>query len=66
MTDKPKALRGFAAIAAKDPERQREMARRGGAGVPKEKRSFFKNPDLAASAGAKGGATSRIPKKDGL
>ncbi|MGI8841747.1 MAG: KGG domain-containing protein [Caulobacteraceae bacterium] len=48
--------RGFAAM---DPERRREIASRGGASVPKEKRSFAKNRDLAADAGRKGGAASR-------
>ncbi|MCX8504804.1 MAG: general stress protein [Beijerinckiaceae bacterium] len=45
-------LRGFAAM---DPERRREIARKGGGSVPKEKRSFSRNPDLAAEAGRKGG-----------
>lgn len=49
-------LRGFAAL---DPERRREIARRGGASVPNDKRSFAQNRDLAANAGRKGGAASR-------
>jgi uncharacterized protein len=48
--------RGFAAM---DPERRREIASRGGASVPKEKRSFAKNRALAADAGRKGGSASR-------
>ncbi len=48
--------RGFAAM---DPERRKEIAKRGGASVPGEKRSFAQNRDLAADAGRKGGATSR-------
>ena len=48
--------RGFASM---DPERQREIARKGGASVPGEKRSFAKDRDLAASAGRKGGESSR-------
>ena len=48
--------RGFAAM---DPERRREIAKRGGASVPGEKRSFAQNRDLAADAGRKGGAASR-------
>lgn len=48
--------RGFAAM---DPERRREIARRGGASVPSEKRSFAQNRDLAADAGRKGGTASR-------
>lgn len=53
---KAPAKRGFAAM---DPERRREIARRGGASVPSEKRSFAQNRDLAANAGRKGGAASR-------
>ena len=41
--------RGFAAM---DPERRREIARRGGASVPSEKRSFAQDRDLAATAGS--------------
>ena len=52
---KPRALRGFAAM---DKARQREIARKGGAAVPDEKRSFSQDRDLAASAGRKGGETS--------
>lgn len=47
--------RGFASM---DPERQREIARKGGASVPSDKRSFSQNRELAASAGRKGGETS--------
>jgi general stress protein YciG len=54
-TQKP-SRRGFAAM---DPERRREIARRGGASVPSEKRSFAQNRDLAADAGRKGGTASR-------
>ena len=46
------ARRGFAAM---DKERQREIARKGGASVPDDKRSFSQDRDLAASAGRKGG-----------
>ncbi|HKT53993.1 MAG TPA: general stress protein [Caulobacteraceae bacterium] len=53
-TRKP-ARRGFAAM---DKERQREIARKGGASVPDEKRSFSQDRDLAASAGRKGGEAS--------
>jgi general stress protein YciG len=52
-TDRPKAKRGFAAMS---PERRREIAARGGASVPAEKRSFSKSRDLAASAGRTGGS----------
>src|SRR5271156_1233310 len=47
------ARRGFAAM---DKDRQREIARKGGASVPDEKRSFSQDRDLAAAAGRKGGA----------
>lgn len=49
------ARRGFAAM---NPDRRREIARKGGASVPSEKRSFAKDRDLAASAGRKGGEAS--------
>ncbi len=49
-------LRGFAAM---DPERRREIARRGGASVPSDKRSFAQDRNLAANAGRKGGAASK-------
>lgn len=49
MSKKP---RGFACM---DPEKQLDIARRGGAGVPAEKRSFSKNRDLASEAGKRGG-----------
>jgi general stress protein YciG len=44
--------RGFASM---DQEKQREIARKGGESVPHEKRSFSRNPALAAEAGRKGG-----------
>lgn len=60
-----KAKRGFAAM---DKERQREIARKGGASVPDEKRSFSQDRDLAAAAGRKGGEAShgggRIAARD--
>ena len=55
-SDKPRARRGFAAM---NPDRRREIARKGGASVPSEKRSFAKDRDLAAAAGRKGGEASR-------
>ncbi|MHB8530428.1 MAG: stress-induced protein [Caulobacteraceae bacterium] len=55
--DEPRrSRRGFAAM---DPERRRQIASRGGASVPSEKRSFAQNRNLAADAGRKGGAASR-------
>ncbi len=52
---RPKAKRGFAAMSV---EKRREIARKGGAAVPNEKRSFSQSPDLAAKAGRKGGEKS--------
>ena len=60
MEEKKKSLRGFAAMS---PERQREIARKGGESVPNEKRSFSQNPGLAAEAGRKGGHASHGGKK---
>jgi uncharacterized protein len=46
------STRGFARM---DQEKQREIARKGGANVPHEKRSFSQNRALASDAGRKGG-----------
>jgi len=46
------ALRGFAGM---DAEKRNKIAKKGGASVPREKRSFAKDPELAAYAGRKGG-----------
>src|SRR5215470_3051381 len=46
------AHRGFASM---DRNKQREIARKGGANVPHEKRSFAQDRALAAEAGRKGG-----------
>jgi general stress protein YciG len=40
------------------PEKQREIASKGGKSVPSEKRSFSQNRDLASQAGRKGGQAS--------
>jgi general stress protein YciG len=53
--DRPKARRGFAAMSV---EKRTEIARRGGAAVKPENRSFSQDPDLAARAGRKGGEVS--------
>ena len=45
-------LRGFANM---DVDKQREIAKKGGANVPHEKRSFARDRALAAAAGRKGG-----------
>ncbi|WP_426042863.1 general stress protein [Brevundimonas sp. TWP2-3-4b1] len=47
--------RGFASMSR---ERQLEIARKGGAAVPGEKRAFSTNKELAQEAGRKGGAVS--------
>jgi len=49
------SLRGFARM---DPDKQREIARKGGANVPHDKRSFAQNRALASEAGRKGGRMS--------
>ena len=49
--------RGFASM---DPEKQREIARKGGQSVPNEKRSFSQNPELA---GRKGGQSVDASKR---
>ena len=55
-TEKQKAKRGFAAMSL---EKRTEIARRGGAAVKPENRSFSQNNDLAKSAGTRGGEVSR-------
>jgi general stress protein YciG len=50
--ERAKARCGFAAM---DPEKQRLLARKGGASVPHHRRSFSVNRELAVSAGRKGG-----------
>jgi uncharacterized protein len=45
-------LRGFASM---DVDKVREIARKGGASVPHEKRSFAQDRALAVDAGRKGG-----------
>lgn len=52
--------RGFASLS---PERLLELARKGGAAVPKEKRSFARSGDLAREAGRKGGINSQQNRK---
>ncbi len=46
--------RGFASM---DEAKQREIARKGGASVPANERSFSRDHELAAAAGRKGGAS---------
>jgi len=52
MTDSKNVWHGFASMS---PERRREISAKGGKNVPDAKRSFSKDPDLAAAAGRKGG-----------
>jgi general stress protein YciG len=47
--------RGFAGM---EQEKQREIARKGGANVPHDKRSFAQDRALASDAGRKGGSTA--------
>lgn len=54
--ERTKSRRGFAAMS---PEKRREIAALGGAGVPAAKRSFSRDHDLAKSAGRDGGLKSR-------
>jgi uncharacterized protein len=52
ITPERSTPRGFARM---DRTKQREIARKGGANVPHEKRSFAQNRELASEAGRKGG-----------
>lgn len=54
--------KGFAALT---PERVREIAAMGGAAVKAEDRAFSRDPELAKRAGAKGGAASWGPHREG-
>lgn len=60
MEEKPKMNKGFRAM---DPDRQREIARKGGASVDAANRSFSKNRELAKAAGSKGGKASHGSRK---
>lgn len=57
---RPTSTRGFASM---DQARQREIARKGGESVPAAKRSFSRNPELAAEAGRKGGESVPAAKR---
>ena len=61
MTDEPDYLvirkaRGFAAM---DPEKQREIASRGGKGVSNDRRYYATNVAAASEAGRKGAAIKK-------
>lgn len=45
-----------------DPEKQRELARKGGSSVAAANRSFSRDPQLAAEAGRKGGMRPKANK----
>jgi len=60
-SDNRVSRRGFASMT---PERRLEVARKGGAAVPREKRSFAQNSDLAREAGRKGGSMSHKNRKE--
>lgn len=57
-----KSKRGFAAMS---PEKRREIAAKGGASVPAEKRSFSKSRDLARQAGRAGGSAPARGREKG-
>jgi uncharacterized protein len=54
-TSRSTSKRGFASMS---PEKQREIASKGGQSVPPSKRSFSQNRELASQAGRKGGQSS--------
>lgn len=57
--DKPKSKRGFASM---DPERRREVARKGGQSVPASKRTWS-DPLVASAAGRKGGVATKASRQ---
>lgn len=59
MTDKPKSKRGFASM---DADLRREIARKGGAATPPEKRSFSRDRELAKAAASLG---ARVKNRKG-
>ena len=50
-------------LAGMTPEKRKEIASKGGKSVPKEKRSYSVNRDLASKSGVKGGKASRPEKR---
>ena len=54
---------GKQGFASMDPDKQREIASKGGQSVPEEKRSFSQDPELAAQAGHEGGQQSHSGNK---
>lgn len=59
-TTNDKSKRGFAKM---DPERLKVISQKGGLSVAKGNRSFSRDRDLAASAGSKGGSSSRTEQR---
>jgi general stress protein YciG len=55
MPDEKNSERGFGSM---DDDKQRDIASKGGRSVPDDKRSFSKDPQLAAEAGREGGQQS--------
>ena len=53
--DNEKPVKKRVGFAAMTPEKQREIAAKGGRAVPPENRAFSRNRTLAAKAGRKGG-----------
>lgn len=60
---KPPELHTPTGFAAMTPERRKEIAQMGGRAVPKEKRTFARNPESAAAAGRKGGIAVPAEKR---
>lgn len=54
----PRPQKKKVGFALMDPERRRELARKGGHAVPADRRAFSQNKGLAIKAGRKGGASS--------
>lgn len=46
-----------------DPEKRKELARKGGQSVPKEKRFFATNKEAASQSGARGGRKSQLERR---
>ena len=60
MKEPEKQKRGFALM---DKDKLREIASKSGKSVPYEKRTFVRDPELAAAAGRKGGAALAPEKR---
>ena len=65
MANEKKEEAGKQGFASMDPDKQREIASKGGQSVPDEKRSFSQDPKLAAEAGHEGGQHSHGGNKPG-